>query len=210
MNQIPLFPLSHGLFPDGMLSLQIIEVRYLDLIKRCHQQQLPIGVVCLKKGSEVQVPGQTPILHAFGCCAHIRDFEQIQPNLFRVMCQGGLRFELNDTMPGPFGVLQGDITTLAQDPEVEIPPHLEHHAGRLGKIIANAQKQGQLHRLPILQPYLLDQCGWVANRYAEALGISSELKVQLLSELDPLKRLQVIDTLMSQSGDSGQLKGPLK
>lgn len=202
MNQIPLFPLSHGLFPDGMLALQIFEVRYLDLIKRCHQQQLPFGVVWLKKGSEVQVPGEIPMLHDYGCYAHIRDFEQVQTNLFHVICQGGLRFKLNDIQPGPFGVWQGDISILAQDLEVELPTHLEHHASRLGKIIATAQKQGQIERLPILQPYLLDQCGWVANRYAEALDISTDIKVQLLSELDPLKRLHEIDSMMGQIGET--------
>jgi Lon protease-like protein len=202
MHQIPLFPLSHGLFPDGMLSLQIFEVRYLDLIKRCHQQQLPFGVVWLKKGSEVQVPAETPLLHGFGCHAHIRNFEQVQPNLFRVVCQGGLRFALNHTMPGPLGVWQGDISLMEQDPEVEIPAHLEHHASRLGKLIASAQQQGQLDRLPIFQPYFLDQCGWVANRYAEALDISSDLKIQLLSELDPFKRLEKIDALIGQIGDA--------
>jgi Lon protease-like protein len=202
MHQIPLFPLSHGLFPDGMLSLQIFEVRYLNLIKRCHQQQLPFGVVWLKKGSEVQVPAETPLLHGFGCHAHIRNFEQVQPNLFRVVCQGGLRFALNHTMPGPLGVWQGDISLMEQDPEVEIPAHLEHHASRLGKLIASAQQQGQLDRLPIFQPYFLDQCGWVANRYAEALDISSDLKIQLLSELDPFKRLEKIDALIGQIGDA--------
>ena len=202
MHQIPLFPLSHGLFPDGMLSLQIFEVRYLDLIKRCFQQQLPFGVVWLKKGSEVQVPGETPLLHAYGCCAHIREFEQVQPNLFRVVCQGGLRFALNDTIPGPYGVWQGNISIMEQDPEVEIPAQLADHAGRLGKLIASAQQQGQLQRLPIFQPYLLDQCGWVANRYAEALDINSALKVQLLCEIDPLKRLEAIDSLIGQVGDA--------
>ena len=201
-QQIPLFPLSHGLFPDGMLALQIFEVRYLDLIKRCHQQQLPFGVVWLKKGSEVQVLGEMPLLHDYGCYAHIRDFEQVQPNLFHVICQGGLRFKLNDIQPGPLGVWQGDVSILVQDPEVELPTDLEHHAGRLGKIIATAQKQGQINRLPILQPYLLDQCGWVANRYAEAMDISAELKVQLLCELDPLKRLQEIDSMMGQQGET--------
>jgi len=103
-DKIPLFPLSHGVFPDGMLSLQIFEVRYLDLIKRCHQQGLPFGVVWLKKGSEVQVPGEVPLLHAFGCVVHIRNFQQVQPNLFLVTCQGGARFELHGTQAGPFGV----------------------------------------------------------------------------------------------------------
>jgi len=195
-HTIPLFPLSHGVFPDGLLSLQIFEVRYLDLIKRCHQQQLPFGVAWLKKGSEIQVPGEIPLLHSFGCMAHIREFEPVQANLFRVVCQGGVRFELHDTQAGPFGVWQGEVTYLPNDPEVELPPSLQPHANRLGKVIAAAQQQGQSHRLPILPPYQLDQCGWVANRYAEAMDIDTDKKMQLLSELDPLKRMQEIDTLI--------------
>ena len=198
-DQIPLFPLSHGLFPDGMLSLQIFEVRYLDLIKRCHQQGLPFGVVWLKKGSEVKVPGEVPLLHDFGCVAHIRNFQQIQPNLFVVTCQGGARFELHDTQAGPFGVWQGDITYLPNDPEVELPALLQKHADRLGQVIARAQQQGQSQGLPIFQPYLLDQCGWVANRFAEAMNIDADKKLDLLRELEPLKRLQMVDALLSNT-----------
>jgi hypothetical protein len=79
---------------------------------------------------------------------------------------------------------------------VAIPTALQHHADRLGKLIATAQQQGQSDRLPILKPYLLDQCGWVANRYAEAMHISIEEKLQLFSELDPLKRLELVDALL--------------
>ena len=32
---MPLFPLSTVLFPDGVLPLQVFEVRYLDMISRC-------------------------------------------------------------------------------------------------------------------------------------------------------------------------------
>ena len=198
-TKIALFPLTHGMFPDGMLSLQIFEVRYLDLIKRCYQQQLPFGVVWLKKGSEVQVPGETPLLHSYGCIAHIRDFEEVQPNLFRVICQGGVRFELHDTQPGPYGVWQGEVSYLPNDPEVDLPESMQRHANRLGKVIASAQQQGQSHRLPIMKPYLLDQCGWVANRYAEALNISVEEKQKLLCELNPLKRMQEVDALVNQA-----------
>jgi len=196
-DKIPLFPLSHGVFPDGMLSLQIFEVRYLDLIKRCHQQGLPFGVVWLKKGSEVQVAGEVPLLYGFGCMAHIRKFQQVQPNLFLVTCQGGARFELLDTQAGPFGVWQGVVTYLAHDPEIELPASLQPHADRLGKVIARAQQQGQITKLPIFEPYLLDQCGWVANRYAEAMQLEVEKKLELLSELDPLKRLQLVDALLA-------------
>jgi uncharacterized protein len=191
-HTIPLFPLSHGLFPDGMLPLQIFEVRYLDLIKRCYQQQLPFGVAWIQEGSEVTVPGQVPLLHDVGCLAHIREFEQVQPSFFRVVCQGGLRFQLSNVQAGPLGVWQGSVSYLPQDPELEVPLSLQTHADRLGKVIASAQQQGVLDRLPIFAPYHLDQCGWLANRYAEALPISTELKLQLLSEPDPLKRLEAV------------------
>ena len=197
-HTIPLFPLSQGLFPDGMLSLQIFEVRYLDLIKRCQQQQLPFGVAWIKEGSEVQVPGQEPSLHSVGCMAHIREFEQVQPTFYRVVCQGGLRFELHDVQPGPYGVWQGSVSYLPQDPEVELPSSLQSHADRLGKVIASAQKQGVIDKLPIFAPYHLDQCGWLANRFAEALPITAEPKLKLLSEPDPLKRMQEVSRLLQE------------
>jgi Lon protease-like protein len=189
---IPLFPLSHGLFPDGMLALQIFEVRYLHLIKRCHQEQQPFGVAWIKQGSEVQVPGEMPTLHQVGCMAYVRKFEEVQPSFFRVLCQGDLRFQLHDVQPGPYGVWQGTVSYLPQDPEVEVPARMQAHADRLGKVIASAQKQGVIEKLPIFAPYKLDQCGWLANRYAEALPISAEIKLQLLSELDPLQRLESV------------------
>ena len=196
---IPLFPLSQGVFPDGMLSLQIFEVRYLDLIKRCHQQQLPFGVAWIQQGHEVQVPGEVPSLHGLGCMAHIREFEQVQPTFFRVVCQGGLRFTLHDTQPGPYGVWQGNVTYLAQDPEVEIPASMQVHADRLGKVIASAQQQGVIDKLPIFAPYQLDQCGWLANRYAEAAPLSAVEKVRLLGELDPVRRLESVIRLVDES-----------
>ena len=198
-HTIPLFPLSQGLFPDGMLPLQIFEVRYLDLIKRCHQQQQAFGVAWIKQGSEVQVPGEIPSLHKIGCLAHIREFEQVQPTFFRVLCQGGLRFHLHDVQPGPYGVWQGSVTTIAQDPEVEVPVALQAHADRLGKVIASAQQQGVADKLPIFPPFHLDKCGWLANRYAEALPISAELKLQLLGELDPLQRLESVGRLVQEN-----------
>jgi len=192
---IPLFPLSQGVFPDGMLPLQIFEVRYLDLIKRCHQQQLPFGIAWIQQGSAVQVPGEVPALHSLGCLAHIREMEQVQPNFFRIVCQGGLRFQLHDVQPGPYGVWQGTVSYLAQDEEVEVPAAMQSFADRLGKVIAKAQQQGVIDRLPIFPPYQLDQCGWVANRYAEAMPLSAAIKLQLLGELDPLKRLEAVTQL---------------
>jgi Lon protease-like protein len=121
----------------------------------------------------------------------------VQPNFFRAVCQGGLRFEIESVLRGPLGVWQGQVKYLPQDPEIELPSHLQSHADRLGKVIASAQQQGVIDRLPIFAPYRLDQCGWLANRYAEAIDIAPEVKLQLLSETDPLKRLEIVDKLLN-------------
>lgn len=53
---VPLFPLGTVLYPGGLLPLQIFEVRYLDMIGKCHRSGSPFGVVTLTKGSEVRRP----------------------------------------------------------------------------------------------------------------------------------------------------------
>jgi len=195
-HTIPLFPLSSVLFPDGALHLQIFEVRYLDLIKRCHQQRQPFGVVSIKQGREVQVPGEVPVLQSVGCTAYIEQFEQVQATFFRVLCRGDVRFELQKVSAGALGVWQGDVTYLPKDPVMDVPSHLQAYADKLGKVIASAQQQGVIDQLPISPPYQLDQCGWLANRYAEALPIRADVKIQLLSEADPLQRLESVVRLM--------------
>jgi len=192
METIPLFPLSHGLFPDGRLDLQIFEVRYLDLVRRCHREGTPFGVAWIEQGREVTVPGQQPQLFSCGTLAHIDSLETVQAALLHVRCHGGQRFVLHATRPGPLGVWQGDVEYLPPDDALDIPPDLEYLAQRLGRGIASAQKEGRLPDLPLLPPFRLDECGWVANRWAEFLPVPAAYKQALLQESDPLVRLRAI------------------
>ena len=202
MERIPLFPLSHGVFPDGVLRLQIFEVRYLDLIRRCHREHTPFGVAWLAQGNEVAVPGQTPRLHAMGTLAHIEDLQTVQAALLRVRCVGGRRFKLGAIEAGTFGVWYGEVEYLPEDLPVPIPPELQPLANRLGKGIAQAQSDQLLDQLPLQAPYRLDECGWVANRWAELLPLTAEEKLALLGQADPLVRLrQVGQYLETGSGD---------
>lgn len=190
MDPIPLFPLSHGVFPDGLLQLQIFEVRYLDLIRRCQREGSPFGVPWLTEGHEVQVPGHTPSLAAFGCTVEVVEVVEIQPALLAVSCRGLRRFKLLDHELGAFGVWYGRVEWLPDDAPVEIPPDLLPLADQLGQVIANAQKKGREDDLPLLRPYRLDECGWVANRWAEWLPLTLGDKVALLGCDDPLQRLR--------------------
>ena len=202
MERIPLFPLSHGVFPDGVLHLQIFEVRYLDLIRRCHREQTPFGVAWLEQGNEVAVPGQVPRLHTVGTLAHIDTLETLQAALLRVRCLGGRRFTLGATETGPYGVWYGQVHYLPEDVPTPIPYQLQPLANRLGKGIAQAQADKRLSELPLQAPYRLDECGWVANRWAELLPLSVEEKLTLLAVADPLARLaQVSQYLGAGAGD---------
>ena len=50
LQSLPLFPLGTVLFPGGVLPLRIFEVRYLDMIGRCHKAGAPFGVVSADAG----------------------------------------------------------------------------------------------------------------------------------------------------------------
>ena len=201
MERIPLFPLSHGVFPDGVLHLQIFEVRYLDLIRRCHREHTPFGVAWLAQGNEVTVPGQVPRLHPVGTLAHIETLETLQAALLRVRCVGGKRFTLGAIEAGPYGVWYGEVDYLSDDAPTPLPPKLQPLANRLGRGIAQAQPDGRLGELPLQAPYRLDECGWVANRWAELLPLSAEEKMALLAQPDPQARLVQVAQVLGTSGD---------
>jgi uncharacterized protein len=191
MDRIPLFPLSNGLYPDGMLQLHIFEVRYLDMIRRCEKEGTPFGVVGIAQGREVQVPGESVTLHKVGTLAQVVELTALQPALLQVVCKGSSRFALDAYELGPYGVWYGATSVVLQDEAIAIPAELQPMANYLGKWIARNQKQGAEHELPIFTPYRLDECGWVANRWAEMLPINPEAKQQLLAERDPLQRLRM-------------------
>lgn len=192
MDLIPLFPLTQGLLPDGMLHLNIFEVRYLDLIKRCQREAMPFGVVGLMHGREVQVPDEVPQLHPVGTLAHLQTVDAVQPALLQVLCRGGLRFKLTGHERGQYGVWYAQVRYLPADAPEPIPPDLQPLANMLGRLIADGQQAQSPQALPIFAPYRLDECGWVANRWTELLPLSADIKQELLAEQDSVQRLQQI------------------
>ena len=186
----PLFPLQHGLFPDGLMSLQIFEVRYLDLVKRSVSQRTPFGIIGLTSGREVSRPSEAVGLQPIGCVAEIIEQDMLQPALYFIRVRGLMRFQLHQSEQGRYGLWVGQMTPLAVDPPVEIPEVLQPLANRLGRLIADLQRKNvPVAQMPLLPPYRLDECGWVANRWAELLPLRSEERNELLTLNDPLERL---------------------
>jgi uncharacterized protein len=199
LTRIPLFPLHQGLFPGGVVQLSIFEVRYLDLMRQCEASKAPFGIAFLSEGSEVETAGARPKLCSYGTLASIQSLKKVQPYLFKVMCKAGTKFLMKEYERGQYGVWYGKVMYLEEDPFAAIPPHLQYLANKLGRIIADVQKDGQATRLPFDTPYNLEDGGWVANRLADLLPISPDEKNELLAELNPIDRLEMIASKITRS-----------
>src|SRR3954462_617208 len=88
LQSLPLFPLGTVLFPGGLLPLRIFEVRYLDMIARCHKAGAPFGVVLLTQGQEVRQPGGTEAFSTVGTLATISELESPRPGLMVIRAAG--------------------------------------------------------------------------------------------------------------------------
>ncbi|MES2401794.1 MAG: LON peptidase substrate-binding domain-containing protein [Pseudomonadota bacterium] len=208
---LPLFPLGTVLYPGGLLPLRIFEVRYLDMIGKCHRNGAPFGVVSLTQGSEVRkadTTGKTGSngfaqedFNAVGTLATITEFSVPQPGLMVIRCEGAQRFEISNREKLKHGLWIADVTRLADDHRIKIPEDLQACANALGKLIKSLQQREVPNaQMPVLPPYQLDDCGWVANRWCELLPIPLELKQRLMELDNPLVRLELVSDILERTG----------
>jgi len=203
VNTIPLFPLGTVLFPGGFLPLQIFEVRYLDMIQRCHADGTPFGVVCLTQGQEVQRREQgegfeREQFHPVGTLAHIEHLEKVQPGLLRIHCRGTQRFEIEASSKLPHGLWMGEARPLADDPEVAVPPDLEPLVALLQDLARQIREQHpDAFRHSLEGPHWA-QAGWIANRWCELLPEPLHVKQRLMALDNPLLRLELAGDLVDK------------
>ncbi|MFN4043381.1 LON peptidase substrate-binding domain-containing protein [Limnobacter sp.] len=198
---MPLFPLTTVLFPQGVLNLQIFEVRYLDLMKKCLRDNTPFGVVSLLDGNEVRRPDEKIQLAKIGTLVNIEKHEFVTPTLIEISTVGSQRFKLLNATQEKNGLWMGEIQTLPADPMVEIPDYLQGSANALARLI-NSIDENEIaeEQLPFRKPYKLMDCGWVANRWCELLPLDKPTKLQLLALDNPLLRLELIDDTLAAQG----------
>jgi Lon protease-like protein len=210
LNQLPLFPLNTVLYPGGSLQLQIFEVRYLDLMGKCHKTGAPFGVVALTQGSEMRRPDpDAPSGDGFaneefvdiGTLATITEFSSPQPGLMVLRCTAGERFRIARRNRLKHGLWVADVQTLPADQATPVPEDLQLVSQALGNLIESLQARGAA--MPMLPPYRLDDCGWVANRWCELLQLPPEHKQSLMQLDNPLLRLELVDDFLSRAGISG-------
>ena len=195
---LPLFPLLTVLFPDGLLELKIFETRYLDLMARCMREQAPFGVVALRSGGEGRTSGAPVALFDVGTLAELIEVDSPEANILLVRCRGTRRFALGTTRQEADGLWVGEAGAVGDDPVVAPSATHANVVKSLVDAVAALSAQGAE---PFLAPHRFDDAGWVANRWCEILPLPIDAKHRLLS-LDPLSRLDIVDSLMRVRHDT--------
>jgi Lon protease-like protein len=222
--QLPLFPLESVLFPGGLLPLQIFEVRYLDMIGRCHKAGTPFGVVCLSEGREVRqrAADNGPTGDAFaneaffavGTLARIDELQRPGPGLMMVRCTGTQRFRIERSARQKFGLWAGDVTLLDADAVVPVPDDLAFARDALRALVQDLETRIETRtetrdaqgidqasaELPLRKPYQWNDCGWLANRWSELLPLSPALKQRFMALDSPVLRLELVADTLGQMG----------
>jgi len=196
LSDLPLFPLGSPLFPHGQLALRLFEVRYLSMMRKCHEVGAPFGVVLLTQGGEVRKPGQTEQFHGTGTLATIESLNAIQSGLLHAQCQGVSRFRILNSRCLNTGLWVADVEQIAADPFIVIPDDLRYIAQMLEQVSHELQAQQRLPWKP--EQAQFDDCGWVANRWSELLPVKSELKQGLMAMPSPLMRLELVGDILDK------------
>jgi Lon protease-like protein len=158
------------------------EVRYLDMINKCIANGTQFGVVSLTQESKVRQPGVTETLAAVGTLARINSWHAPLPGLLQIICTGTMRFHVASSKQLKHGLWVAEVVQIENDQAISIPDELQDTADALSNLIVSMQNEGvSANDAPVIQPYRLDECGWVANRWCELLPLTPEKKLHLLA-----------------------------
>ena len=192
---LPLFPLKTVLYPGGMLPLKVFEQRYIDMAKTCLSEDRPFGVCLITQGEEVATPeGATPAIASVGTLARITDWDMPQLGILHIATRGGLRFQIRAHAKASSGLVQGEVTTLADEPAMPLAEEYQPLARLLDLIATRVGPQN----FPELRNY--DDASWVGYRLAEFLPLPLTIKQSMLEINDAGMRLQVLQKFLAQQG----------
>ena len=193
MRSLSLFPLSSVLLPGGRISLQIFEQRYLDLVRDSMKSSTPFGVVWIRRGEEVVVPGRNiPDLGDYGTCARIVDWDQLPNGLLGITIEGGERFELHETAVRDNGLVIGDVSLRETAP----PMPLKTEWQSLSTVLRSLQTHPHVQRLNLSVDH--DNAWSVAYSLVRLLPLEEHEMYELLG-LEAVEDLMAeLDTLLNQ------------
>lgn len=193
---LALFPLGTVVFPGALLPLQIFELRYLQMIGECERTGSDFVVVTLTQGGEVHRPGgQVEQFEAVGTRMRLERVERPHPGLLHIWCRGRERVGVQQPVQRSDGLWSAQVKPLGAEPAVPVPAHLAYLSPQMHKALQHLGAQAHAVKAwP--EPWPLDDCGWLSDRYGELLPLPVQMKYRLLALQDPMLRLELIGDLV--------------
>ena len=200
MAEIPLFPLPVVLFPGGRLSLQIVETRYLDMVKQCMKDDVGFGIIMIREGNQLlkNAEEQLPSVAHSVTYATIVDFDQRDNGLLGIIVEGQARFAVRDQYETSERLMMADVEFLVTESKETVPVEKSH----LSEILASLLEHEAVEALRLNVD--LDDASEVGGRLTELLPIPNDLKQRLLEMRNPIARLEDLDKLIVKMQDQLQ------
>jgi Lon protease-like protein len=205
--ELPLFPLNTVLFPGQVLPLHIFEERYRLMIRRCLAEDLPFGVVLIKRGREVAA-GESDDAEPYsvGTVARIIESTHLTNGSMNIVTVGVERFRIRKLLHDqPY--LRGEVVTLpmvdpADDAAIEAAAaRVKAEVDRYVELISDAAGlQIQIDETPSAAQqigYLAAITMQIDNREKQELLGSASVSQMLRRELALLSRENALLTWMS-------------
>lgn len=192
--EMPLFLLNTVLFPGQVLPLHIFEERYRLMIRRCLAEDMPFGVVLIKRGQEV---GETAEPHSVGTIARIIESSHLPNGTLDIVTVGVERFRIRRLLHDqPY--LRGEVETMPMSEAAEpgsvasLAERVREHVARYIKLIADAAGlQIQIDQMPETAQqigYLAAVTMQIDNQEKQDLLVSTSLQKILSGEMALLNR----------------------
>lgn len=190
--QIPLFPLSSIVMPEGFLPLRLFERRYIDMVRNCFKTETGFGVCLLRHGNEAGTPAEP---YPMGTLVSIVDFDQGPDGLLHIVARGEREFRILTHAVADDGLQTGHIEFLPDRPAVPMQPAFEKLASKLGLILQYVEPGFSYPEMR------LDDADWICHRMLELLPLTAEARYELLQMEDNQQRLEALATLQIEIAD---------
>lgn len=192
--ELALFPLNTVLFPGQLLPLHIFEDRYRLMVRRCLAEELPFGVVLIKRGQEVGADAEP---HSIGTLARIVESTHLPNGTMNIITVGIERFRIRRLIHDqPY--LRGEVETLPLEAPEDSPAldilaqGVRERVSLYIKLIAEA---AGLELKIDEMPDLPQQIGYLA---AITMQIDNREKQDLLASRSPAAVLNRALTLLNR------------
>ncbi len=194
--ELPLFPLGAVLLPHGRMALRIFEPRYVSLVSDSLKLQQPFGVIWIREGRDIVVPGgeTMPKLAPIGTQATIVDWNELPGGRLGITIEGGRRFRLLGSHQRADYLVLGDVELLEEDEPQPLPAGVDDLVELQRQLLAHPV----IARLGI-EPES-DDGGRLINLLCQFLPVPEPVRFELLAQPDLEARTQKLLALLEQLG----------